>query len=169
MAIDKAFVISTPSNKTSIWSELCGDDISAVDNNDVETLRKYIVDKEVIRDREPFSVTVKVAESNNPNWLLTFADLNNVTDETRNTNQTKEIKMTNVLSIETGATLINGKPSSNFTEDQIINMITCENEKIKTFESVTTQSVNINNKVEACKDNIGLLIAILDEDEEIIE
>ncbi len=142
MAIDRAFVTSPPENLFGVAT----DDISAVTNEPFIPDNHYIL-----------------------GTSTTYAELNNVTDETRYTNKTKEIKMTNVLSIETGATLINGKPSSNFTEDQIINMITCENEKIKTFESVTTQSVNINNKVEACKDNIGLLIAILDEDEEIIE
>ena len=105
--------------------------------------------------------------NNTPTGL--FSDLNNVTDETRNTNQTKEEKMTNVLNIEVGATLINNVPSSKFTEDQIIDMIKAENAKIEALKSVTTESVNINGKIEVCQFNIELLIDILDKDEEIVE
>ena len=176
MAIDKAFVISTPSNKASTWSELFGgDDISAVDKpisdySALDALRYYATDREVVRD--PSGINTKPVEGiPGSSYILgtSIAKLNNVTDETRNTNQTKEEKMTNVLNIEVGATLINNVPSSKFTEDQIIDMIKAENAKIEALKSVTTQSVNINGKIEVCQFNIELLIDILDEDEEIVE
>ena len=172
MAIDKAFVISTPSNKASTWSELFGgDDISAVDKpisdySALDALRYYATDREVVRD--PSGINTKPVGGIQIDWNSTptgfFSDLNNVTDETRNTNQTKEEKMTNVLNIEVGATLINNVPSSKFTEDQIIDMIKAENAKIEALKSVTTQSVNINGRIEDCQINIELLIDILDED-----
>ena len=168
MAIDKAFVLSTPSNKTSTCTELFGgDDISAVDKpvsyvSELESLRHYVTGREVVRD--PFKAYKNIWEAEPP-----LRQLNNVTDETRNTNQTKEEKMTNVLNIEVGATLINNIPSSKFTEDQIIDMIKAENAKIEALESVTKNSVNINSKIDICKANIELLIDILDEDEEIAE
>ena len=48
-------------------------------------------------------------------------------------------------------------------------MIKAENAKIEALKSVTTESVNINGKIEVCQFNIELLIDILDEDEEIVE
>ena len=66
MAIDKAFVISTPSNKASTWSELFGgDDISAVDKpisdySALDALRYYATDREVVRD--PSGINTKPVE-----------------------------------------------------------------------------------------------------------
>ncbi len=162
MGINEAFVVSTPSNMD--------DDISAINRANTSglgALRYFVTEKEVTR---PPSGVFKKGSTN---WgaLGTFPleQLKNVTDETRNTNQTEEVTMKNELNIEVGATLINNVPSADFTEDQIIDMIKAENAKIEALESVTKDSVNINGKIEVCKINIELLIDILDEDEDIVE
>ena len=137
MAIDRAFVTSPPENLFGVAT----DDISAVTNEPFIPDNHYIL-----------------------GTSTTFAELNNVTYETRYTNKTKEDKMNNVLNIEVGATLINNIPSSKLTEDQIIDLIKGENDKIEALKSVTTESVNINGKIEVCRGNIELLIDILDEE-----
>ena len=70
--------------------------------------------------------------------------------------------MIDELNIETGATLINGVDSDVFTPTELTSFITTENEKIAALKAVTTESSYINAKIEACEDNIGLLIGILD-------